>query len=103
MTAWQVIFVGTMAAFGLAYIVGHAKISLGARTAVAKRGALGLWLVQLLECPACFGFWTGVVAGAVLWRAGLLAAGEASLLPPAITATNFMLGTLTGLIDKDSE
>lgn len=78
-----------LAAFGLAYIVGHATISLPFRVWIGgtpskeslnvsagmatpvivpgKPGALGPFgdfLCALIECPACFGFWTGVVSGA---------------------------------------
>lgn len=56
-----VIYVG--AAFGLAYIVGHSKISYPFRNWLGKRGALGAWLALLLECVACFGWWTGFVIG----------------------------------------
>lgn len=51
-----------LAAFGFAFIVGHSKISLAFREWLAARGGLFLWFAQLLECPACLGFWIGLVA-----------------------------------------
>ena len=79
------------AAFGLAYIVGHSTISLPFRTwlggvpsreieptlalpgakivASGKPGALGPFgdfICSLLECPACFGFWTGLFSSQLL-------------------------------------
>jgi hypothetical protein len=59
----------TVAAFGLAYIVGHSRISLPFRIALdpekleTPRDALRAWLLMLIECPACFGFWEGLFAG----------------------------------------
>ena len=50
----------SLATFGLAYVVGHSRISLPIRTFIAK---ISLPIVELLECPACFGvhlgFWVG--------------------------------------------
>jgi hypothetical protein len=69
------------AAFGLAYIVGHSVISRPIRNIIAGGFIDGSgsyypnsdppqpthpWrsaLVDILECPACFGFWTGLFAG----------------------------------------
>ncbi len=83
----------TVAMFGLAYIVGHSTISLPFRTWLGgtpekqmpspgnytnsltprpghieparpgKLGPLGDFICALIECPACFGFWCGVVFG----------------------------------------
>ena len=90
-----------VSAFGLAYIVGHSKISLPLRTLVGgtPSGAPPLFpgaamLIEMLECPACFGFWIGLVygsgregtfRGAVLW--GLATSG-----------VNFALGRWTKLL-----
>lgn len=97
------------AAFGLAYIVGHAAITKPLRSWLYRERLAGPWpliiveaigrtLVDLLECPACFGFWTGVIAvafGALdatgFWMAvawGLFTAG-----------TNYTLAKVTRLID----
>jgi len=98
------------AAFGLAYIVGHATITKVIRERLYDMGAefeivtAPMWIrrrfVDLLECPACFGFWTGIAAsfafgpflhvggipGAFLW--GCYTAG-----------TNFTLAKITRLIE----
>lgn len=49
--------------FGLAYIVGHSLISVGVRRWLYERRP---FLVDLLECPACFGFWSGGLVGFAL-------------------------------------
>jgi hypothetical protein len=72
------------AAFGLAYIVGHSAISVGFRRWLggtpakfgvdqsyepAKPGAFGPFgdfICSLIECPACFGFWTGLAGSFIL-------------------------------------
>lgn len=64
------LFFYTFAAFGLAYIVGHSSISLPFRMLMdpgeemaTPWDALRAFALVLLECPACFGFWTGAFAG----------------------------------------
>jgi hypothetical protein len=52
-----------LAAFGLAYIIGHAKITYRLRARGVAMGAAGKLVVELLECPACLGFWIGLAAG----------------------------------------
>ena len=66
------LFFYTVAAFGLAYIVGHSVISLPLRLAVdpgpdvdSPAKVSWAWFLMLIECPACFGFWTGLFAGMV--------------------------------------
>jgi hypothetical protein len=80
-----------LAAMGLAWIVGHSAISLPLRTALHRRSP---FLVELLECPGCFGFWTGLAVGLVQdpWWA----------LPFALftSATNTIL--LTPVIARES-
>ncbi len=114
------------AAFGFAFIVGYATISLPLRQWLVRTryqrwnpalqsyqwvGSRFLparqWLVTLLQCPACLGFWIGVV----LWAAEPLFGAVAALgfhqLPGVVTAlvfglatcaSNFILGVLTHLI-----
>ena len=111
-----------LASFGFAFVVGYAKISLPlrswlARTCHAQGTDLVLvpfsderrWLVDLLQCPACLGFWIG--AGFVVVDArffGATAALGLDHLPAvalvliyglATAASNFILGALTGLIE----
>lgn len=69
-----------LANFGFAYIVGFSKISVGARELLDPGVALidgrpkfksvgqavRYWLLSLLECPSCIGFWTGGASGVLL-------------------------------------
>jgi hypothetical protein len=113
-------FVVTVGAcFGLAYIVGFSVISLPVRNLLggipelrdedrvvvpAQRGLLGTpgeWLCKLLECPACFGFWTGALWGPYL--VGLDAAtpglfNKVLLLGCMVAGSNFTVAKLTRLI-----
>lgn len=116
-----------LAAFGFAFIVGYAKISLPLRAALAmaereSRGPRGerivwelplveprRWLLDLLQCPACLGFWIGgafALADPGLFGAvvalGLDRLPMIVLVPIfglATSASNFILGALTGLIE----
>lgn len=115
-----------LTAFGLAFVVGYAKISLPFRewltAQVEVRDALGFyskreprfvgvrrWLLELLQCPACLGVWVGGVF-ALVDPAFFGAASALGLnhLPVevlslvfglATAASNFILGALTGLIE----
>ncbi len=61
-----------LATFGLCYILGHSRLSLVPRVlaaGVAERSStvprhLITWTLNLIECPACLGFWLGLAAGA---------------------------------------
>lgn len=113
------LFFYAIAAFGLAYIVGHSAISLPFRMAVDPgeqlRGpsdALRAYFLVLVECPACFGFWTGLFGGMlyaaadgpqypregvlakVLWAVGLAL---------FTTGSNFILARLTNLIPSPTK
>lgn len=95
----------TFAAFGFAYVLGHAVISRPFRDALYSLGQTFpplRWLVLLLECPACFGFWTGLGVG--LWAFDL--DGGYRILAAAILAcytagVNFALGKLLGLMPPE--
>ena len=107
-----------LAAFGLAYIVGHSTISLPVRkwmggiperqingvTFTPIPGALGRFgdfITALIECPACFGFWTGLAMGfahLVTVPADLLPTGWPLTLACVTAGSNFILGRLTRLI-----
>lgn len=101
----------TLAHFGLAYVVGHSVITLPFRTSLwapnrevlTLRDAQRVFLVTLLECPACFGFWAGGVA--IVFVAPFV--GAVRSFPPYVLApafalatsgSNYLLARLAGLI-----
>lgn len=116
-----------LAAFGFAFIVGFAKISVPFRqwlhdavrfekepgflnSTEVRRPLWGLqiWLLALLECPACLGFWIGVAVGCAERSLGVIAAFGLSSWPVwlavlflalATSASNFIIGALTRLIE----
>lgn len=90
----------TVAAFGLAYVVGHSVISRPVREVIA------LWsepLITLIECPACLGWWVGLGAGIGLALAGRLAWALILALAFYTAGANFILGRATGLIPNPGE
>ncbi len=99
-----------LCAFGLAYILGHARISLAARSWLAA-DPLKVWtfFVELVECPACFGFWEGVAFGALApqpWLDSLVPFvmprwGAALALGLFTCAVGFLLGRATGWLRED--
>lgn len=104
----------TVAAFGLAYIVGHSSLSLPVRVLVDPgeqlRGfgdAARAWALMLVECPACFGFWEGLffgmlyaaVDGPLYPREGVLAKVLWAVgLALYTCGANFILARFTSLI-----
>jgi hypothetical protein len=93
----------TVAAFGLAYIVGHSRISRPVRLALWDVG--GFWaqtFVTLLECPACFGFWIGLAMGLAAFNCNVLPWPAILAFPFYTTGMNFLLGRATGLITDPS-
>ena len=104
MSHWQVGWL-LLAAFGLAYIVGHSTISLPIRLLLGGGGQLnpeakplipfvGPLLISLVECPACFGFWEGFIFSLINGSAFL----PAVVVGCAVSGSNFILGRLTHLI-----
>lgn len=95
-----------LASLGLAYIVGHSKVTFRFRSWWSRwyhdwypmAPADGdPWLLQMLECPACFGFWTGLAASVI----GLVPFETrwSALAWALFTAgSNFLLGRITGLM-----
>jgi len=78
------LFVYTMIAFGIAYVIGFSKITGWARQKLRSLGFVASWLVALAECPACLGFWIGV--GAVVLGVDPL---ELKLEPGPVIAFGF--------------
>ena len=121
----------SIAVFGLCYVVGHARVSLAAREALAwaggsperVRGMSGLALVvsavfrfvlALIECPACLGFWLGFAGGVLLpglvpfeLRPGGVPGGIPATLASALAlglfqcGAGYTLGTITGWIKEN--
>lgn len=108
-----------LAAFGLAYIVGHSTISVGFRRFLGgspgqigvpelnqparlpvpgSLGPAGEWLCELLECPACFGFWLGLVAGLAGPDVPEFKSFNPVMVGCVTSGSNFLLGRLTRLI-----
>lgn len=89
--------------FGLAYVIGHSVITKRPRELLFEFGSVfppAVWLVLLLECPACLGFWTGLIIGLV-WPASyivILAPWPAVTLAFFTAGSNFLLGRATGLM-----
>lgn len=93
-----------LASFGLAYIVGHSKISLPFRmlldptTDTMKWRHTRTWFLALLECPACLGFWEGLLYGLIVrpaWNPH-----PWYVLALIICATNLYLAKITGLMEE---
>lgn len=83
-----------LASIGAAYIVGKSEISYPVR-----RGLVAIrlsWLVAMLECPVCFGFWFGLAAG---WWLNPLAIGARPALATALVTAgmNLITARLGGL------
>lgn len=116
-----VLLVYTFCAFGLAYCLGSSKISLlyrsplaslaksglqdGAKPKQMMGGAVASFFLTLIECPACTGFWIGVVfartdIGRDLITGSLWITGW--ILGLWTVATNLILARLAGLTSEES-
>lgn len=85
----------TVAAFGLAYIVGHSRVSTGIREWLVSRLPN---VVELLQCPMCFGFWTGVIVGCFLDLGFEQRLEFMFALGLYTSGSNFLISRLTDLI-----
>jgi len=90
------LLVYAVSAFGLAWCISNSKVSYPLRLRLAEAGSV--WMLALLECPACLGWWLGIFAyfasstPAALgqwWTAGLFT-----------MASNLLLAKLAGLLDE---
>lgn len=91
--------------FGLFFICGLSAISLPVRRRMPPL------VIELLECPGCFGFWTGLALATLAVASGLVS------LPPALhfafkilavlaggvtsTASNLLLYSLSGIAAQE--
>jgi hypothetical protein len=144
------LFFYSLAAFGLSYIIGHARVSLGVREWMASIGLdtvwvckekekLGctwqrdrhptaethfycpmhsgadkvdvtrwyhhpaIWIVQLIECPACSGFWIGLATGSLYpYIVPIVVPGPSAALALGLytCAVGFLLGRATGWLKE---
>lgn len=98
-----------LGAFGVVFVVGFSGISLPMRKAIAPKHLLSWgdlfrqWLISLLECPACLGFWIGLCWGLTdpKWVAGHHRLVSMVLCAFATSGGMFLLGRWTGLIALD--
>lgn len=81
-----------LAAYGLSWILGRSKITLGVRQWLDRADSEGLspagWMLALLECPACTGWWLGIAYGI---RIG----ANPGLIALTVLTTNLILETIT--------
>lgn|SRR5574342_655639 len=63
MTGTQ-IFLWCLFSYGVAYVIGHSKISLPFREWLSEGRGIKAWVLDLIECPGCLGihigFWFGL-------------------------------------------
>lgn len=90
----------SVASFGASYVVGHSVISMPLRYRLAPPetatpiNAIRLWIVTLIECPACLGWWTGAIIGGAIdgWWGIFIGAFYTA-------GSNYILAKVTRLID----
>lgn len=92
----------SFAVFGLAWVVGHSKISLPFRLWFAKLGPFGLLFVTMLECVGCFSFHIGWIT----WLAGIRLTGSWShtwldVIVAALytAASSLVIGRFVGVVE----
>lgn len=56
---WSAFALYALAVLGVVYIIGFSQITIAARTRLSKLGAVGLWVLDLLQCPKCLGYHLG--------------------------------------------
>lgn len=98
MTNFVLLVFYTVFAFGVAYVLGHARISLPIRSYLASKGRLAEWFVELIECPACISFWLGFPFGFFIVSEHNFWIGLAWSF--YTVGSSFLLGHFTGLIEN---
>lgn len=117
MNIFSLLVFEAFAAFGLAYIIGHSKISLPFRMLVDPGNKItkpteAFWsfFLILIECPACLGFWIGsIIAAIFIYGPDPMISREivnSAYAKPLfivsnglfVCGVNFVLGRATGLI-----
>jgi len=99
-----------LATFGLAFVIGHSKISLPLRTLLDPGNkietfeqSMRWWTLELLECPPCVSWHLGLWYGLLGPSRGDSRVLEALILAFAATAVSFILGVFTGLIHAERD
>ncbi len=117
------LFIYLLASFGFAAIAGHSAITVrfrrwlggvpeqtltdekGNMLRVLPRipgalGPLGDFLCELIECPMCLGWWTGITAGVTVFAVDgpfVIAFGWCLVVGFFTSASNFILARVTNL------
>ena len=96
----------TFAVFGLCWGIGGSKLTLPIRVSFAawieteeahgQPVRASAFLLDLIECPACLGFWFGLLFG-FIDGAGYKGAISIAFYTAGV---NYLLGRLTGLITE---
>jgi hypothetical protein len=81
-------------AFGLAYVLGWSVASKKLRDWLHGKGVILSLFIEMIECPACLGFWIGVGTGG--WMLG--GPIQALFIGFTTAGTNFILARFTDLI-----
>jgi hypothetical protein len=103
-----------LVAFGLAWVLGHSKISLlwreflqsPAKTPATVWPLFALAMLTLLECVGCLGFWIGVGAyyfGGMKWLVPIDLPFGAVCLGLFTAGTNLVFGRIVGLLGDENE
>lgn len=101
---------------GMSFVYHHVAEGTGERVfgvestveaSVGPRSVLRDFFLELLECPACFGTWTGGVVGFFVPElVGLVVTADIHRVYAALTlaaftaATNFLIGRASGLVSN---
>lgn len=91
-----------LAAFGVAFGVGHSELTYEFRKSLSKSNVLAQWFLKLLECPACVGWhcgWVWIAIGGVHFFGMSSTWHEALLLGFATCGSNLLLAKFAGLTD----
>jgi hypothetical protein len=61
-------FAYLMIVWGIYYAIGDSRISQPLRQAMKDQDHfIYQFVLELIECPACVGFWLGLIAGGLIW------------------------------------
>jgi hypothetical protein len=85
--------------FALAWIIGHSKITLDFRTWLAR----SRFLIDLIECVGCLGFWCGLGAywllGMRIWPSTGYHLADMAVAALYTCASNLIIGRFVGIVE----